>query len=187
MAAACTQLLFLLAHPSVSYYGFDLDDPFNWRATGFRVQWASKFAEAELQRRLPGRVNVTYGDSHQTIVPFFEARPGLKCDIISVDGDHSFNGVTTDLAQLEPHLRLGGLIFADDCNGSDRNKGSRSALAMFEAFATYVTARGQQVRSVASALAGILRVEYCPKNTNGFCVAAKGHLHAKVEKWLRSV
>jgi cephalosporin hydroxylase len=130
-------------------------------------------------------VNVTFGDSHKTIVPFFEARPNLKCDIVSVDGDHSFSGVTTDLEQLEPHLRSGGLIFVDDCNARDRIKGARSARAMFEAYASYLTTRGQAARSAATALAGILRVEYCPANNNGFCVASKGQCQPVLEGWLR--
>ena len=84
-----------------------------------------------------------------------------------------------DLQQLEPHLGEGGLIFADDCN-DHTGKGAKSAAAMFQAYATYVS------RSRAS-LASLLRVESCVAlgDSAGFCVAAKGALPNAARSWLR--
>ena len=164
-------LLFLLSHPSVHYYGWELADPFGREASGARTVWASKYASSRLAERFPGRLHVTFGDSHKDIVPFFATRPNLECDIVSVDGDHSYAGVVKDLAQLEPHLRAGGFIFADDCNAQQRghrSKGQRSPAAMFEAYAQYVTARN-------ASLTSLLRVENCAGQA-GFCIATKGSI-----------
>ena len=181
--AGHSALLFLLSDPSVRYFGWDLADPLDRVKSGSRKVWASGHAASLLQRRFPGRINVTFGDSHRDIVPFFEAHAGVQCDIISVDGDHSYTGVQIDLSQLEPHLADGGLIFADDCN-PNLGKGRRSAAAMFEAYAAYVTERNASLKA-------LLRMESCSgvKDTAGFCIAAKGGvpktLKLRVAKLLR--
>ena len=60
-------LLFLLSHPSVRYYGWDLADPFGREASGARTVWASKYASSLLAERFPGKLHVTFGDSHKEI------------------------------------------------------------------------------------------------------------------------
>ena len=110
--AGHSALLYLLSHPTVRYFGFEAEAaPTNFK----RKRWASRAALGILAARFPARINVTFGNSHETIVPFFGAKPGLRCDVLSIDGDHTYAGVLADLSQLEPHLRDGGVILADDC------------------------------------------------------------------------
>jgi predicted O-methyltransferase YrrM len=54
------------------------------------------------------------GNSHQTLKEFFTARPDTALDIITVDGDHSFDGAAEDLRDVLPHLKVGGAIVFDD-------------------------------------------------------------------------
>lgn len=64
----------LCSHPSVQLVAFDLFiDP--------KVQ-------ATLRRAFPGRVTLTNGSSLHTVPTFAAAHPGVRCDIISVDGGH---------------------------------------------------------------------------------------------------
>ena len=181
--AGHSALLFLLSHPKVEYYGWELGDPLGWEKSGARTQnarlrWASGEAAERLRNAFPGRVNVTFGDSHKTIVPFFRERPGLVCDVVSVDGDHSKKGVLTDLEQLEPHLREGGILLTDDCNQHAEHFATRK---MFHAYAEYVTShRG-------SGLASALRVNTVGRKSPGFCIATKGGAPRRVVRFLSSV
>ncbi|MBN1676640.1 MAG: class I SAM-dependent methyltransferase [Kiritimatiellae bacterium] len=56
------------------------------------------------------------GDTHATLLPFFEERPEAVFDLITVDGDHSERGALADLRQVVPHLALGGMLVFDDVN-----------------------------------------------------------------------
>ena len=42
-----------------------------------------------LQKRFPGRLNITWGDSTVTLPKFHELHPTVMCDIVSVDGGHT--------------------------------------------------------------------------------------------------
>lgn len=63
----------------------------------------------------PGRLSVVYGDSHETVPRFAAAHPEVKCDVIFVDGDHTYRGALEDfrnmraLANSQRHL-----LVADD-------------------------------------------------------------------------
>ncbi|SCB42562.1 Predicted O-methyltransferase YrrM [Bradyrhizobium shewense] len=56
----------------------------------------------------------TDGNSHQTLKPFFETHQDLAFDLITVDGDHSYDGAVEDLCYVLPHLKIGGAIVFDD-------------------------------------------------------------------------
>ena len=58
-----------------------------------------------------GHVLYLDGNSHillQTLEPSFQF------DLITVDGDHTFDGATADLEHVWPHLRAGGTLVFDD-------------------------------------------------------------------------
>lgn len=57
-------------------------------------------AESILQARFPGRLTVIKGDSTTTVPAYIAANPGTYCDIVSVDGDHSFPGALADLVNM---------------------------------------------------------------------------------------
>ena len=61
-----------------------------------------------------GNVELMSGDSSQTVPPFLQQRPDLFLDLITVDGDHSVLGAATDLANVLPRLKVGGIIVFDD-------------------------------------------------------------------------
>jgi len=54
------------------------------------------------------------GNSHKTLKDFFSKHPDKAFDIITVDGDHSFDGAVEDLCDVLPHLKIGGAIVFDD-------------------------------------------------------------------------
>lgn len=168
--AGHSALIFLLTHPSVRYYGFELR-LFKTSGSGHK-RWASQHAEALLAAQFPGRIKVTFGDSHKTIVPFFDAHSDIQCDMLSIDGDHSYTGVLLDMQQLEPNLRDGGVIVADDCEQGFLVGKERSQDAMFRGYAKHVLAR-------LSSLKALRRVTNCERGKPGkftpsFCIAAKG-------------
>jgi predicted O-methyltransferase YrrM len=73
------------------------------------------FVRQELSRHgHRGRLEFVNGDSHQTLPKFFREHPGLALDMIMVDGDHTEEGAADDLAQVIPHLALGGILVMDD-------------------------------------------------------------------------
>ncbi len=55
------------------------------------------------------------GSSYNTL-PWFHEQYGetLKCDVFSVDGDHSYEGCLTDLINAMKLMRMGGTVLADD-------------------------------------------------------------------------
>lgn len=64
-----------------------------------------------------GEIEFHEGDSKVTVPAFFRSNPDLFFDMITVDGDHSVEGARTDLENVMPRLKAGGvLIFDDTCN-----------------------------------------------------------------------
>jgi predicted O-methyltransferase YrrM len=61
-----------------------------------------------------GNAEFTDGNSHQTIPAFFKRNPTKTFDIITVDGDHTNLGAAQDIADVLPHVSIGGAIVFDD-------------------------------------------------------------------------
>ena len=53
-----------------------------------------------LQKKYPGRFKLIIGDS-KTAVLKWAAEHGKKCDILSIDGDHTYAGVIQDLLHMK--------------------------------------------------------------------------------------
>ena len=53
-----------------------------------------------LQRRFPGRLNVTIGDSRKTIPRFSATNRHVKCDLVIVDGGHTYDIALADLINM---------------------------------------------------------------------------------------
>ncbi len=69
-----------------------------------------------LQEVFPGRLNVTFGDSKQTLRQFHDQNPHIKCDLVVIDGGHY---KPTPLRDFENFSRMvtnssGHLILLDD-------------------------------------------------------------------------
>lgn len=56
------------------------------------------------------------GDSQQTVPAYFERHPDAFFDLVTVDGDHSPHGATTDLEHVLPRVSIGGAVVFDDVN-----------------------------------------------------------------------
>ncbi len=54
------------------------------------------------------------GNSHETLPHYFAENPNASFDIITVDGDHSDHGAAQDIADVIPHLKIGGALVFDD-------------------------------------------------------------------------
>ena len=61
-----------------------------------------------LQRKFPGRLNVTLGDSRTTLLQYLQSTTPLICDMILVDGGHSVEVALADISNFallasQPH------------------------------------------------------------------------------------
>jgi predicted O-methyltransferase YrrM len=64
-----------------------------------------------------GKTEFINGNSHQTLPEYFRAHPDVGFDMITVDGDHTNLGAAQDIADVIPHVSIGGaLIFDDVCH-----------------------------------------------------------------------
>jgi len=62
-----------------------------------------------------GNADFIAGDSHKTVPAYFKLHPNCSFfDLITVDGDHSFEGARQDLEKVIPHLKVGGVLVFDD-------------------------------------------------------------------------
>ena len=69
-----------------------------------------------LRARFPGRFTVTKGDSLKE-VPRYTLPPGTRCDLVHVDGKHSYQHTLLDFLNLVPKARAHALfIFDDQCD-----------------------------------------------------------------------
>ena len=99
------------AAPQCAIYGFDLWPP---EYDGI-ANPGPGFVTAELAAAgHEGAVTLVSGDSHETIPDFLRRHPELYFDLITVDGDKTVRGVSSDLANVLPRLKVGGIVVCDD-------------------------------------------------------------------------
>eukprot|EP01047_Picozoa_sp_COSAG01_P074801 COSAG01_NODE_12612_length_1711_cov_1.763027_1_plen_458_part_00 len=103
--AGHSALAFLLTRNDLNYYGFDIGTEFS----------AAKSCSKRLSVLFPERVHLTWGDSLKSVPQYFqETNPSLKCDILHVDGLHTYDGVYFDLKNFHDHLSESAVILIDD-------------------------------------------------------------------------
>ena len=88
----------------IEYVGFDIGQI---PAAHFVATWMQN------QPQYAHRFRMVWGDSKETGVAFMES--GTVCDVVSVDGEHTEEGVFSDLTNLLPNARTGSLVLIDDC------------------------------------------------------------------------
>ena len=66
-----------------------------------------------------GKIQFLNGDSKKTIPEFFLKNSNLYFDLITVDGDHSLLGASTDLRNVKNHLKIGGVLVFDDISSHE--------------------------------------------------------------------
>lgn len=97
--------------PNCSITGFDLWIP-NYCGVDNPGQ---EFVKGELNKvGFKGSVEFVAGDSKKTVPEYFKQNPNAYYDLITVDGDHSIGGAVTDLNNILPHLKIGGVVVFDD-------------------------------------------------------------------------
>lgn len=73
------------------------------------------FVRSELQRvGHAGPVELIAGDSRVTVPHYFARNPDRFFDLVTVDGDHSAAGARTDILNVVPRLKCGGVLVFDD-------------------------------------------------------------------------
>ena len=122
--AGHSTLLWLMQDPRVRVRAFDLG-----------IHWYSPhvtgFFDAAFDR---GRVDVTFGDSQQTLPAFAAAfnstEPPEFCDLIFVDGDHHFAAALSDLRNLRAAARPGHhVLLMDDPDHDEVGRAWREVVA----------------------------------------------------------
>lgn len=101
-------------HPKASILGFDM-----WIPNYVGIENPGpQFVASELGRvGYQGDVQFISGNSHKTVPRYFRENPNAYFDMITVDGDHTYQGAIDDLKTVIPRLKVGGLLVFDDiCN-----------------------------------------------------------------------
>jgi len=62
----------------------------------------------------PGRFHITWGDSSVTVPAFHKAHPEVKCDLVIVDGGHSYDIALADLTNFMSMAAEKHVLFLDD-------------------------------------------------------------------------
>mmetsp|Transcript_70913 Transcript_70913/g.122913 ORF Transcript_70913/g.122913 Transcript_70913/m.122913 type:complete len:299 (+) Transcript_70913:98-994(+) len=105
-----------LAQSQATVYEFDLcEHPYTQPAAAY------------LSSKYPGRLHLTCGDSAATLPAFRSSYPAIKCDLIIVDGGHSFEAAESDLFHLAKMASENAVVSMDDtpcsaswCDGPNR-------------------------------------------------------------------
>ena len=98
--------IWLSSNPTARVHSFDLFDH-TWSMGAVRI----------LQARFPGRLTVWKGDSLRTVPRWRAAEPGARCDLVHVDGKHSYFNAVFDFVNLQLHSHAHALyLFDDQCD-----------------------------------------------------------------------
>ena len=122
--AGHSTLLWLMQDPRVRVRAFDLG-----------IHWYSPHVTGFFDAAFDaGRVDVTFGDSQQTLPAFAAAfnstEPPEFCDLIFVDGDHHFDAALADLRNLRAAARPGHhVLLMDDPDHDEVGRAWRAVLA----------------------------------------------------------
>jgi predicted O-methyltransferase YrrM len=97
--------------PSCQIVGFDL-----WIENYAGLTNPGKeFVRGQLARvEFAGTADFIDGDSARTVPEFFRTHPDRYFDLVTIDGDHSDAGATTDLRNVLSRIALGGVVVFDD-------------------------------------------------------------------------
>lgn len=98
-----SSLLWLLANPRARVLSFDiLEHPYAVRGAQF------------LHERFPSRFHLTAGDSTKTLPAFAAAHPDVRCDLILVDGGHTYEIASADIRNFAAMAGPGSTVIVDD-------------------------------------------------------------------------
>eukprot|EP00928_Gymnodinium_smaydae_P030864 TRINITY_DN22826_c0_g1_i1.p1 TRINITY_DN22826_c0_g1~~TRINITY_DN22826_c0_g1_i1.p1 ORF type:complete len:322 (-),score=63.18 TRINITY_DN22826_c0_g1_i1:87-1001(-) len=102
--------VFLNANPNANLFSFDI------------AQFKYTVGNLNLMKELfPDRFESILGPSENSVPYFAEQRPDVKCDVISVDGDHSTEGTYADLVNMRKVASCRNWVLMDDAGWSSTN------------------------------------------------------------------
>ncbi|CAE7365315.1 unnamed protein product [Symbiodinium natans] len=102
--------IYLNANPQAKVYSFDIG------------QFPYTRGNAQLMQELfPDRFEYISGPSAETVKAFAEERPDVRCDVISVDGDHSTAGTLADLENFRKLASCRNWVLMDDAGWNSTN------------------------------------------------------------------
>ena len=140
--------LWLLANPTAVVHNFDL----------FNTPFATPCADF-LMARFPGRLFVHRGDSMATIPAFAAARRPIPCDLVHVDGKHSYANTLSDTLHLLPAVSPEAtVVFDDQCDpASCTGAGAANGVAIQPTLAACDLLLARVLVRTASVYGGALR------------------------------
>ena len=71
-------------------------------------------AKEYLEKKYPGRFLFISGDSVVTVKEFAANSDDPICDLIYIDGDHTYEGCLSDIENWYPKVKKGGFLTGDD-------------------------------------------------------------------------
>lgn len=74
----------------------------------------TKTAKQLVDRKFPGRHTLVAGDSTQTVPRFARENPGLRFDLVFIDGGHSYEVARADIANMRPLCTTSTAVVIDD-------------------------------------------------------------------------
>ena len=96
-------MTFLESNPRVRVVNFDLPT----------LAWARR-AREYMKTRYGSRVTVVDGSSRKTIANYTREHPELQCDLVVVDGDHTYVSTLIDLVSLLQRAPCNASVLLDD-------------------------------------------------------------------------
>jgi hypothetical protein len=103
-------IMWLASNPSLRVYSFDL------------MRYSGSYAALEfVQNNFPGRLTLIRGDSKHSIADFASTHCDLTCDIIFVDGLHTFDGALTDMKSFSQLAHAQTVLLMDDLGSAKFN------------------------------------------------------------------
>lgn len=102
--------LFMNANPEANLYSFDIGQ-FGYTHGNLRL----------MKELFPDRFEYLLGPSDTSVPEFGRRRPDVKCDVISVDGDHSTEGTLADLRSMRELASCRNWVLMDDAGWNSTN------------------------------------------------------------------
>jgi predicted O-methyltransferase YrrM len=87
----------------------------------------SKTTSALMKELFPDRFTLIVGDSAETLPQFRQENPDFKCDLIAIDGDHTYEGVLDDLYNMREMASCRNFVLADDTGFESVNRAWQQA------------------------------------------------------------
>ncbi len=143
--AGHSSFIWLQANPHTYVYSFDLGSHHYGRPI---AQY--------LQRKFPRRLNVTWGDSSETLPAFRRQNPDVTCDLILIDGGHTYDVCKADYDNFIEMASPDNIVVLD--NYPDKRLGTRTLGDVWEG--------GKR----SGELIEIFQCDYEPRRRQGFSV-----------------